>query len=335
KIGPTTYRINILPLGGYVQMQGEAMNREDTRPDSYTNKPLWRKWIILMAGIVMNIVFAIVVFAAFLAMTGYQVPMMQLVDYDFVGAQRVDTILPIVEVVEDSPAAGKLSDQDVIVEFNQQRLKTSAEFQELLKQNAGQTVQIGFVSLTDLSAEPSVVDVTLRSQGSNQPLLGVSYLPTYLVVYPASFLSAIPHTVNMFGYQVAAISWLVNQSVAESDPSIVLNEVRGFIGIGDLVGQVVQFGTFADILSLAALMSLALAFFNVLPIPLLDGGQAVLETIQTLTKNRIPESVINAVNMIGLVIIVILSIGITLKDAVQFNFLENIGSTIGRIFGGN
>lgn len=334
KVGPTTYRINIFPLGGYVQMQGEAMNKEDTRPDSYTNKPLWRKWIILMAGITMNIVFAIVVFAVFLAMSGYQVPMMQLVDYNFVGTERVDTILPVVQVLEDSPAVGKLTDQDVIVEFNQQRIKSSSDFQKLLKQHAGQTVKVGYVPLTNLQAIPQIAEVTLREEGSDQPLLGVSYLPTYLVVYPQTVTAAVSHTANMFGYQVAAISWLVNKSVAESDPSIVLNEVRGFIGIGDLVGQVVQFGGVADILSLAALMSLALAFFNVLPLPLLDGGQAVLETIQTLTKNRIPESVINVINTIGLVLLVLLSVGITLKDAVQFNFLENIGHTISRLFGG-
>jgi len=71
-IGSTEYRLNYLPLGGYVKMLGQ----DDINPgavssaaDSYQNCPVWKRMVVISAGVVMNVIAAAVLFIA-VFMTG-------------------------------------------------------------------------------------------------------------------------------------------------------------------------------------------------------------------------------------------------------------------------
>ncbi len=64
-VSPTEYRLNYLPIGGYVRMLGqEDLNPEATSQaeDSYNNKPVWKRLIVISAGVVMNVLLAAVLF---------------------------------------------------------------------------------------------------------------------------------------------------------------------------------------------------------------------------------------------------------------------------------
>lgn len=67
KVGQTTYKINAVPMGGYVALVGEGGEEQDENdnefsPDQYMNsKPWWQKIVILSAGVVMNFIFAAVI----------------------------------------------------------------------------------------------------------------------------------------------------------------------------------------------------------------------------------------------------------------------------------
>jgi regulator of sigma E protease len=64
KSGPTDYRVSILPLGGYVRMAGDNISEERTgSPDEFLSKPRWQRALIALAGPMMNIIAAIVIFA--------------------------------------------------------------------------------------------------------------------------------------------------------------------------------------------------------------------------------------------------------------------------------
>ncbi|MEZ6243556.1 MAG: site-2 protease family protein [Phycisphaerales bacterium] len=74
-ISPTEYRLNALPLGGYVKMLGQ----DDMDPgavsaaaDSYQSRPVWKRMVVISAGVVMNLVTAAVVFVG-VFMVGLQV----------------------------------------------------------------------------------------------------------------------------------------------------------------------------------------------------------------------------------------------------------------------
>src|SRR5277367_2529333 len=60
--GETDYRINILPLGGYVKMSGEnPMDDRTGDPGEFLSHPRWQRFIIAIAGPAMNILLAIAI----------------------------------------------------------------------------------------------------------------------------------------------------------------------------------------------------------------------------------------------------------------------------------
>ena len=63
--GETEYRVNLLPLGGYVKMVGQEDLDPDARssdPRAYNNKPIWQRMCIISAGVVMNVIFGVIFF---------------------------------------------------------------------------------------------------------------------------------------------------------------------------------------------------------------------------------------------------------------------------------
>ncbi len=74
RMGGTDYRVSLLPLGGYVKMAGENISDDCTgSPDEFRSKSKFSRFLVLLAGPVMNIGLAIVIFAA-AYMVGVQVP---------------------------------------------------------------------------------------------------------------------------------------------------------------------------------------------------------------------------------------------------------------------
>lgn len=75
-LGETEYRINYLPIGGYVKMLGQEdldMAAVVNDPRSYSSRPIWARMCVVSAGVVMNIIFALVLFVICF-MWGVQTP---------------------------------------------------------------------------------------------------------------------------------------------------------------------------------------------------------------------------------------------------------------------
>src|SRR5438067_2683773 len=68
--GPTDYRVSLIPLGGYVSMAGDIPEENQPgNPDEFLSKPKWQRFLILVAGPLMNIAIAIA-FMAMISMVG-------------------------------------------------------------------------------------------------------------------------------------------------------------------------------------------------------------------------------------------------------------------------
>ncbi len=69
KRGDTLYSFRLIPMGGYVRMEGEEKSSDDDK--AFNNKPVWIRMIIIAAGPAMNILLAIIIFLAIIARSGF------------------------------------------------------------------------------------------------------------------------------------------------------------------------------------------------------------------------------------------------------------------------
>ena len=112
--------------------------------------------------------------------------------------------------------------------------------------------------------------------------------------------------------------WYMIKSSLSGIKAIVIGAIStcnmtGPIGIAEMTGDVAKQGTF-EVFSLVASISLALAIFNMLPIPPFDGFHIVFATANWVARERIPYSVMNAFTFAGVVLFAFLFLFISWQD---------------------
>jgi regulator of sigma E protease len=281
--GETLYSLNWLPIGGFVKLEGEDGDQADD-PRSFAAQPLLIRLGILVAGVVMNLAtaFLIFFFIAWLATP-------------LVG-------LKFASVTDGSPAQGAglvASDQILAVNGQQHEFfSRGGNVYDDLAANLGNTVTLT-VRHVDGSVEP--VEVRLRTQTEidaagldeqGRPKagpLGISgieaaFYGTYARDLPGAAGIAASETVRWFGLILAGLGDLVGGFV--NNPTAA-PPVAGPIGIATQIGDIF-FGS-GPILTLyvAGVLSANLALVNILPFPPLDGGRMLLIVLRSIFGSRI------------------------------------------------
>jgi regulator of sigma E protease len=206
-----------------------------------------------------------------------------------------------------------------------------SEFRTLLEANAGKETQIGLFDLESHTHR----QITVRLSEDKESLLGVSISPPqysyYIIDYPQNILSAVAHTYNVAAYQFPALFSLISRSVAESDPSYAAQSVGGVVSVSAVVNELVIAKQFMQLINLTALISVSLATVNILPLPVLDGGQLLLAIIEKIKGSKFGLKTVERINMISFGFIILLFVSITLKDLVQFQIFTQIGDFIRKV----
>ena len=269
--GETVYTLNWLPIGGFVRLEGEDGDSDD--PRSFAVAALPKKLLVMLAGVVMNLLVAFVIFTA---IAWFATPQGGLTFDEVVagspaahaGLQAGETILAIDGSTFDllpSPQAG----QDAI---------------DALRNRAGQTVTLLVRAVGGAERD---VTVTLRPPdvAATQGALGIRsaglvFTGAYAGRDPVAAVQAgAAWTVSAFRLIVDGLASLVS-SVA-SNPTQA-PPVSGPVGIAVQVGDVFwQLGPIFT-LYLAGLLSANLALVNILPFPPLDGGRMLVILLRSL-----------------------------------------------------
>ncbi|MFC1646376.1 site-2 protease family protein, partial [Candidatus Omnitrophota bacterium] len=99
--------------------------------------------------------------------------------------------------------------------------------------------------------------------------------------------------------------------------------VTGPVGIYKITGEAAKIG-FNALLHVTSMLSLALAIFNVLPIPVLDGGHLLFLGVEKIRKRPLSEKVEQKVTDAGFGFIIILAIFILFNDLIRYGYWDKI-----------
>jgi len=303
----TVYSLNWLPIGGFVRIKGENGEGKQDH-DSFAAKSLWRRALILSAGVMMN-----VILAAMLLSLGYMIGLPQSIDDVRPSAHITKAEVIVMETLADSPAqkAG-LQAGDVIVSVNGETVNSSEGLQALVGVNNGQATNFVVKSQAEeknLQITPEIISST------GKPGIGVSIYASGTVRYPffIAIWEGIRATGLMFWVIIMAFAVLIRDLFLGAG---VGGQVAGPVGIATLTGQVAHLG-FAYLLQFMALLSLNLALINILPFPALDGGRLLFLLIEKFKGKPVRQSVEALIHTIGFWLLILLIIVVTYKDIVR------------------
>jgi len=334
KIGETLYRINLIPMGGFVKVLGQEEDSKD--PRSFSKKSFGLKMGVIVGGVVMNFFLAVITFYGVLAIKGYEIYVPRISEYTFWGSHSVIHNKPIIrEVIADTPAAKAEFPKDVIIwSINDTEVTDVADVTNALSEHKGQEIDISLLTFEGNWITRKVVPAETDREGV---LLGVEFYDVVASFYKLDYsgtkiFSGFLHSVNFTGYTFDIFKELISISVEEKSVKPVSEGVSGVVGVANRVFELVRVGDVVELLNLVAGINLSLAIINLLPIPGLDGGHVMFLVLEKIRGRKIAERYQEWATRIGFILLIILGVLITIKDVIQFDIIERLGNVIRNIF---
>lgn len=325
KRGETIYSINLIPLGGFVRIVGEDGGSVEN-PRSFSQKSFGRRLLVLLAGVLMNAIFAWVLISVGLAMglptivgEGEQLP---------AGANMRGLAVGIVEISPSGPAAeAGIKVGDKIIKISGEEVRTIEDAQTITKKNAGNSTIYELRRGND-TIEKTIVPRVEPPDG--QGPLGISLSSIALVSYPwyQAPIRGITATINLLAATVTGIATILGQWVTGKSVSAALS---GPVGIAVMTRDIAALGL-PYLIQFTAVLSINLAIINAIPFPALDGGRVLFLVIEKLRRKKLPQMAEQVANTVGFFLLLLLMAFVTYKDVTRLS-----GSLFGRIremFGG-
>ncbi|MFQ5492557.1 MAG: RIP metalloprotease [Candidatus Dojkabacteria bacterium] len=246
----------------------------------------------------------------------------------------------VLSVQDDSAAsAAGLEADSVIIAFNGEELETTDRMLELLDSNRGQEVELGYY---DSNGDLQTAVTQLPDPAEGEPILGASLAsndPFYRGAVRVSYqnnklLSGLLHALNTGAYTLTGLGELIGQSIAQRSLQPVSQGVSSIVGVADIIYSLVQIDDFLNILNFTGLISITLAVMNILPIPLLDGGNLVFILLEKFRGRPLSEKKQEIISRYTFYILIVLFLLVIVKDVFQFDWPGRILGLIRGIFGG-
>ncbi len=310
----TEYAVRAFPLGGFVGFPDDdpESNIPANDPNLLRNRPILDRVIVISAGVIANLIFAYFLLVA---------------QVSFVGVlQPSEPGVLIQQLAPDVSSAAKragIQPKDVILAANDKHFGKSLEeinaLQQIIKDNPGKPVTLEIAR----GEQKLNLTVTPEAKSNGEGSIGVGLSPngkleSRTIHNPLKALS--------FG--------------AVEFENIILKTFQGFgqliTNFKDTAGQVagpvkiVQIGAdiaqnnAGNLLLFGALISINLAFINILPLPALDGGQLAFLLIEGVRGKPVPNRIQEGFMQTGLVILLGLGIFLIFKETTQLSWVKSL-----------
>ncbi len=306
KKGNTIYSLRALPIGGFCAMEGENETSEDI--GSFSNKPVWQRIIIVVAGAFMNIVLGFIFMIILLSQNPY-------------FASNV-----ISKFADDSitKSAG-LEVGDKILSINNYRILTDNDLGFAISTNKdgivdfkvlrdGQKIDIKNVNL------PKITDENGNS---------INSLDFYVEPIPKNIITLISQS---FKTIISMVKIVWNSFLGLITGRFGFNDMSGPVGAASAISQAASMGlkenfvqATNNIIMMMVIITVNLGIFNLLPIPALDGGKLVFLVIEGIRRKPINPKYEGYVHAAGFAILILFMLIVTFSDILRVSTGKGLG----------
>ena len=344
RFGETTYQICAIPLGGYVRMVGDIsdafspieedkvakdgkgeddaenkakevidLSEEDRklladRSRWFIEKPIWKRSLIVFAGPLFNLLFAVFLLSSNLFLYGKP---SEIVDKPLVG-----------EVGIDSPAEQSgIKQGDLIFRFNEKQISSWEELALTIHDGGPGPHKLG------VNRQGQEMEISVSPQERSMPFPSGDIKKLYLIgigpeiIYePVGLSESIKlGTFGCYSYVLATYDSLVGMIAGR----ISTDELAGPIRIFQVAGKKAEQG-FLHLLDLAVKLSISLGVLNLLPIPVLDGGHLLFFLIEavlgplSLRKREIAQQI----GVVALLLLMVFAVHNDIKATIRSSSSE-------------
>jgi regulator of sigma E protease len=379
--GDTDYRINLIPLGGYVKMSGEnPMDERSDDPREFMNHSRWHRFLIAIAGPTMNILLAIILLTT-VYMVHYEYPAVYddvpvigwvakdtpaakagfeigdritridgvenptweqvdlkqalspgqplLVDIERNGRTIEKTVVPEATGLDQIGYAGWAPKEDTVtitdLQENMPAEKAGLKEGDRIVALDGKPVPAlaSMVESLEVTKDKAITLTVVRNGGQKtftlQPVLsekryriGIGTMQMKVKTLP--FTAALNKSLHENRQNGLLILELVKKMVQRK---ISMRSIEGPIRIGQAAGEAARRKGWTPLMELTAAISLNLGIFNLLPIPILDGGVILFLLIEGLMRRDISMNIKERVYQAAFVFLVLFAVMVIYNDLMK------------------
>ncbi len=291
KKAETQYSLRLLPVGGYVAMEGE--DEDSPVEGAFNSKPPWQRGIIILAGATVNILTGLILMAILLGTS------------DLVGTPAISQFKE-----NASSQAQGLMEGDRILSVNNHVIRTEYDLSYYMARD-----------------KDGVMDFVVLRDGNKVPLKHIAFETkevegTQVVDYDFAIVGVPPTVGNVAKYAVLdslsivriVVSSLWDLATGQFSMSDMAGPVGTVQAVADTASDAAKSGNMSRILLIMALIAINVGAFNLIPFPALDGGRFVFIMLEGILRRPISKEFQAAVNTVGMAMLFGLMILVTLSD---------------------
>jgi regulator of sigma E protease len=316
----TRWKVAWLPLGGYVKFVGDMgpastpadVERipEHLRDRAFQLRPVWQRFLVVLAGPVANFLLAIIIFAAFFSLVGTPLG-------NVVGAVKPNS----------GAAMAGIRPGDHIESIAGRNTPTFNDIMNVVAVRPNETVMIqidrGGIRQDVIARLGSSLVDNGTGRKMQTGVLGIS--ATTQVGDPVPVTKAIPLAVDQTARLTRSICDGLIQLIRGQ---VSVKQLGGPITIARVAGQGAELGFFPFI-GLLALLSINLGFINLLPVPMMDGGHLFFYAIEAVRRRPLSAQALEWAFRGGFALLMALLVFVTINDLGSLGLWDRLQRLIG------
>lgn len=305
--GDTEFLICAIPLGGYVKMAGDERGECKGAEDEFYSKPVGLRSLVVLAGPVVNYVFAFLCFCV-VFVAGYPA-----------RSSEVGGLIENRPAIQSGLAVG-----DKILSIDSKEIENWEDVQRYVSESKGKTLNLG-VSREGVDKNFELTPVLTTSEnifGQKIDSFIVGIQPTdniILLRYGAleSVTKAFEKLKTITWTTYKALYLMVTGAMSAKDG------VTGPIGIFIIIKKAASMG-FSYVMYIMAIISASLAIFNLLPLPILDGGHLLFFGIEKIKGKPVSQKTDEIVHRVGFGFLICLTVVVFCMDLIRYGVFDKV-----------